>query len=138
MTNTAAPNGGQAPDAAGDLRGRLRGDLRAAMKAREALETGLLRRLIALIDNAEAVALTPAQATSVSLAGGASQWVATGAAFGAAEVPRKVLSAADLAALFSAEAGRVAATVAELDRVGRPREADLARAEAAVLARYLD
>lgn len=138
MTLPPTSNGGQGSDAAGDLRARLRTDLRDAMKARDAVATGLLRRLIALIDNAEAVALSPAEATSVNLAGGASEWVATGASFGAAEVPRKLLTAADLAVLFRTEAAEIAATAAAMDRVGRPDEAAVARAEAALLARYLD
>lgn len=138
MTLPSTSNGGQGSDAAGDLRARLRTDLRDAMKARDAVATGLLRRLIALIDNAEAVALTPAEATSVNLASGASEWVATGASFGAAEVPRKLLTAADLAVLFRTEAAEIAATAAAMDRVGRPDEAAVARAEAALLARYLD
>jgi len=130
-------NVGQRPDPAGDLRARLRGDLRDAMKARDTVATGLLRRLIALIDNAEAVAPSPAQAPSIDLASGSSEWVAAGAAFGAAEVPRKVLTVNDLAALLRAEAGTLAATAVEMDRVGRPVEAGVARAEAALLARYL-
>ncbi len=138
MTHTLAPNGGQGSDPAGDLRARLRGDLREAMKARDAVTTGLVRRLIALIDNAEAVALTPAQAAPVSLTSGASEWVATGAAFGAADVPRKTLSAADLSALFLAESETIAATAAEMDRVDRPDEAAIAHAELAVLKRYVD
>lgn len=138
MTHRSRPDGGQGSDAAGDLRARLRGDLRDAMKARDAVATGLLRRLIALIDNAEAVALTPAQAAAVDLSAGASEWVATGASFGAAEVPRKILTAADLTALFRAEAAKIAATAAEMDRVGRPAEAAAARLEAALLAGYLD
>lgn len=138
LTRDSQLDGGQAADPANDLRGRLRADLREAMKTRDTVATGLLRRLIALIDNAEAVALTPAQATSVKLSGGASEWVAAGAAFGAAEVPRKVLSADDLAALLRAEAEAIATASAEMDRVGRPAEADIARAEAALLQRYLD
>lgn len=137
MSHTSTPNGGQGSDAAGDLRARLRGDLREAMKTRDAVATSLLRRLIALIDNAEAVALTPAQAAPVNLAGGASEWIATGAAFGAAEVPRKALTAGDLAALFRAEAATITATAAEMDRVGRSDAADVARAEAALLSRYV-
>lgn len=137
MTHSSTSNGGQGSDAAGDLRARLRTDLRDAMKARDAVATGLLRRLIALIDNAEAVTLTPDQAAPVDLSAGASEWVATGASFGAAEVPRKVLTADDLTALFRTEAAKIAATAAEMDRVGRPDEAAVARAEAALLARHL-
>lgn len=117
------------------LRDRLRADLKSAMKTRDAIATGLLRRLIAVIDNAEAVAVPDAESAPISLNGG-SPWVATGGAFGGADVARRLLTVADLAALLQNESNRCRQTAEEMDRVGRPDEAKSARAELQLISTY--
>jgi uncharacterized protein YqeY len=126
-----------APDPAEALQDRLRADLRTAMKARQTLEIALLRGLIAAIDNAQSAGVEAGPAVSAAPEA-SSQWVAAGAAFGSGEVTRRVLTAADLADLLAAEATKRGATAAEMDRVGRSDLADVARAEAAIIARYGD
>jgi len=113
-------------DAAIDtVRTRIRMDLRAAMSAKRMDEVGVLRTLLAALDNAEAVPVAPERYTE--------------RAFGdpATEVPRKVLSAEDVAAILKAEQ-REDVTVAEaLERAGRAEDAAKLRDAAAIVARYL-
>ena len=115
------------------MRARLREDLRAAMKRRDAMETSVLRGLIAAIDNAQAVAAPTRPATP----GGGSQWVAGASAFGSAEAPRQVLGVAELEALLRGEAERLSSFARELDGYGRRDEAARARAEADIAKRYV-
>ena len=119
-----------------ELRARLRADLRAAMKARNILETQALRCLIAAIDNAEAVP-PDLESTRNRLATGGSPWVATGAFFGAAEVPRRVLSRSELMALLRDEVEKRVAAAHEMDRCARPEQAEHARNEMRIVERYV-
>lgn len=123
-------------DPAQALQNRLRVDLREAMKARRSLEVSLLRGLIAAVDNAQSAGIAAGPTVSAAPAA-QSQWVATGSAFGAGEVERKVLTDEDLAALLTAEAARRAQTASEMERVGQATLAADARAEAAMIGRYL-
>lgn len=124
-----------ASDPAQALQERLRVDLRMAMKARQSLETSLLRGLIAAIDNAQSAGIAAGPAVSAAPAAH-SQWVAAGGAFGSGEVERKALSEADLVELLAAEVAKREATAAEMDRLGRADLAEAARAEAAIISRY--
>ena len=122
-----------ADDPSETMRARLRDDLRTAMKSRDTVETSVLRRLIAAIDNAQAVAAPPGPATP----GGGSQWVAGSAAFGAGDVPRRQLGAADVDALLRREMERHLSLADEMDGYGRRDDAARARAEADIASRYV-
>jgi uncharacterized protein YqeY len=113
-------------DAAQALKLRLRADLKAAMQARNAVETSLLRNLMAAIDNA--------QAQPVDLTGPASQMRAFGD--GTGEVARLALSAERLARLLETEASARDDASAEMRALGRTEEADRLATEAAIVRRY--
>jgi uncharacterized protein YqeY len=121
------------PDPTEAMRGRLQTDLRAAMKAREAVATGVLRCLIAACDNAGAI--TPEPPTGPTKFAG-SEYVATGLAWGSAEATRRSLSAAEVAALIARQAAARRDAAAVFERCGRPLEAVGVRAEMAIAARY--
>jgi uncharacterized protein YqeY len=107
------------------VKARIRADLRAAMSAKKMDEVGVLRTLLAALDNAEAVSVAPERYTERS--------------FGdpATEVPRKQLSEEDVEEILSAEQ-RERLTVAEtLERAGRAEDAAKLKNEAAIVARYL-
>jgi len=112
---------------------QLRTDLTAAMRARDAVAVAALRSALAAIGNAEAVPVVPdggATSSSEHVAGAR-------VGLGAAEAPRRALSADDVAALVRAEATERGAAAEQMAALGRPEVAERLRAEAAVLARYL-
>lgn len=115
-------------DAADAMRARLRTDLKTAMQARSALEVGVLRSLIAAIDNAQAVPTAYGHQNYVSRAFGD----------GTAEVPRVTLSQADLGALLAMESEARIGAADELDRCGRPVEAAALREQALIARRYME
>lgn len=121
-------------DAAGAMRVRLQGDLRAAMKAREQRRVTLLRTLIAAIDNAEAVAAPVNESGPARLTGG-SRYVATGPA-GESEVPRRMLSAAEVDAVLAAEQAGRREAAAQMRGGGRPVEAEALEADAEAIGPY--
>jgi len=107
------------------VRALIRADLRAAMSAKAMGEIAVLRTLLSALDNAEAVPLAPERYTERK--------------FGdpATEVPRKQLSADEVAAILGAEQ-REKLTVADtLERTGRAADAEKLKADAAIVARYL-
>lgn len=114
-------------DAAAAMQARLRADLKAAMRARDALETSVIRSLLAAIDNAQAVAVAQGPA-SIQRAFGD----------GAGEVARLVLSAGAVRALMAREAEARATAAADMGRLGRAAEANRMLAEAAIARRYAD
>jgi hypothetical protein len=114
-----------------DLTDRLRAGLRDAMRARDAAAVAALRSALAAVGNAGAVDVpaTPPPPGTAEVAGAV-------LGLGAAEVPRRELTAAEVAALVRAEvADRVAAAEA-YERDGRADRAERLRAEAAALAPY--
>jgi uncharacterized protein YqeY len=114
-------------DAAETLKARLRADLKQAMRARASLEVGVVRALIAALDNAQAVPIGDAHQRYVVHAFGD----------GATEVPRLVLDAARVEGLLGDElAGRLQAAD-QIEGLGRAERAAELRAEAAIVARYL-
>ena len=115
------------PDAAGALRALLRADLKAAMLGKDRAGAALVRTLIAAIDNAEAVA-QPDGAKPADSASFAS---------GGAEAPRKVLTAADLAAILQNESDARLSAAAQIRSGGNDTEAERLEAEAATTKRYL-
>ena len=122
-----------APDPTDIMRTRLQADLRLAMKRRDGVETGVLRCLIAALDNAGAIVVTPPVGPA-TFAG--SEHVATGLAWGSAEAVRRALSAEEVDAVIEGETAARRDAADEFDLRGRPAEAGQARAEAAIAARY--
>ncbi len=106
---------------------RLRADLKAAMQARARQEADVLRALIGAVDNAQSVPVDPARkASDVAVFGDRS-----------IEVPRKSLDADDLRVILEREIAEREAAAQEMERVGRTDRAEILRAEAGIVARYL-
>lgn len=103
------------------LRERLKRDLLEATKARQTADVATLRSLLAAIDNAESV--DPA---SVVIPQG---WPA--------EVPRKLLSEADIAAVVAGEAGEAREALRACAGRGRPDEERRLRATLELISGYL-
>ena len=113
-------------DAATVLKTRIRADLTAAMKRRANDETRLLRALLAALDNAEAVSVgTAHDRYQVRMFGDSS-----------VEVPRRVLSEADIRDLLSRETAERDAAAQEFERLNQQSEADRLRNEITLIARY--
>jgi uncharacterized protein YqeY len=112
------------------LRDRLRAALPAALKARDRATAATLRATLAAIDNAEAV-----DAGSAARAGAIE---ASAVGIGVAEVARRDLTEADVAAIVEAEIAerRHAAQVYETS--GHADKADELRAAATTLAGFLE
>jgi uncharacterized protein len=106
-------------DAAEIMRQRLQADLRCAMKGRLALEVAVLRALIAAIDNAGAVALSPKLAPRQS------------------EVARRRLGINEVHAILFREYETRQTAADEFTRMGRITESERASLEMAVVRRYL-
>lgn len=109
------------------MKTRLRGDLRAAMKRGDKAETSLLRQLIAVLDNAEAV---PAPEESASL-------VRHVFGEGTNEVERRQLGHNDIRALLQWELDARREAAGELARLGADARSAALASEAAMIGRYL-
>ena len=107
------------PDAAEIVRQRLQAHLRVAMKGRRALEVGVLRTLIAAIDNAGAVALPPKGTP------------------GQSEVERRRLGFGQVQAILFREYETRRTAAMEFSRLGLVVESERANLEMAVVSRYL-
>jgi hypothetical protein len=112
------------------LQDRLRAALTAAMKARDATATAALRSALSAIGNAEAVDGAVVSFSHSPTAGAAS-------GLGATEVPRRLLTEHDVAAVVLAEVDERLAVATEYDMLGEAETASQLRAEAAVLAQLL-
>ena len=108
---------------AGVLKERLRADLKAAMRARKSSEVGVIRTLIAAIDNAEAVPIE-----------GFQERLRQREFIG--EVTRRELDAAALDAVLTAETQSRLAAADDYERNGRADEGARLRSEADLIARY--
>jgi hypothetical protein len=106
-------------DAAADLRQRLQSDLRAAMKARARRDVAVLRQLIAAIDNAGAVPVPPKTELNQC------------------EVERRSLGIDDIRALLQHEFDLRRRAADEFSSLGRTVEAESAKFEIDVVARYM-
>jgi uncharacterized protein YqeY len=104
------------------LKQRLREDLKAAMRERRAEDVALLRKLIAALDNAEAVPTEGYRPRAVDGAGG--------------EVARRQLDAAEVEQLLASEVAERRAAAEEFARLGRADEAARLGQEADLIARY--
>jgi uncharacterized protein len=120
-------------DAAGavprDVEARLRAALRDAMNTRDLAAAFALRSALSAIGNAGAVPAGAAQApdaTSPHVAGAM-------AGLGAAEVPRRRLTPADLSEIVRAEAAERVAAAGQYEHAGQPDRAERLRREASIL-----
>ncbi|MBL1079078.1 GatB/YqeY domain-containing protein [Nocardia sp. 2] len=111
-------------------RTRLRADLKQAMKDKNRPAIAALRSLLAAIDNHEAVDASHVQAGAIET---------SPLGLGAAELPRRELTAAEIDAIIKSEYHERITAAAEYDTLtgGADRAATL-RAEAAALAKYAD
>ena len=109
------------------LRHRLRQALPAAMKAGDRVAVAALRSTLAAIDNAGAVDRAPSVDQTLAI-----ERIPVGA--GAAEVPRRVLTEAQVEHIVRAERE---AAAREYERAGRSEQAERLRHEAGVLAAHL-
>ncbi len=105
------------------IRQRMKAELKRAMKARNSHSVAMLRSLLSAIDNAEAVDM-PDEPLSFQ---GHSP-----------DVPRRVLSEAEMVAIVQREAAAHQAALDDYERLGRSQEAERLRAELAVVEALLD
>ncbi|WP_305097935.1 hypothetical protein [Croceibacterium aestuarii] len=110
-----------------ETRQQLRGDLKDAMRAGRKDEVGLLRSLVAAIDNAEAVPVAGLDDNISPLRASA----------GKGEVPRLVLGEGDIRAIFESEQAERIAAAATLEKAGQAGPAERLRGEAGLIGRYL-
>lgn len=108
------------------MRARVRIDLKQAMQDRRPADVSLLRTLLAEIDNAQAPAAVRDSPYHPEQFGS-----------GAAEVPRRRLSAEALRALLEREAAQRRAAAAALEARGRAADAEKLRHEADAVMRYV-
>jgi uncharacterized protein YqeY len=112
------------------LRQRLREALPAAMKAGDRVAVAALRSALAAIDNAEAVDSTAAANERLGIG-------QLPVGVGAAEVPRRILTSAEMEHIVRAEVAEREAAARDYVRADRPERAERLRREAGVLSRYL-
>ena len=105
-----------------DIRERLKADLLAARKGGDAEVVDQLRILLAAIGNAEAVELDASHPKEVQ---------------GWGDVPRRRLTADDLAGIIRREAQELRSAADDFERWGRPGEAERLRSRARLVDRYL-
>jgi uncharacterized protein YqeY len=108
---------------------RLRAGLLAAMRSRDEVATAALRSALGALGNATAVRVEGQAPT------GDEHFAGSAVGVGAAEAPRRTLTPAEETAVVRAE---IAERLAAASEYGPGPAADRLRAEAAVLAHYLD
>lgn len=108
-------------DAGAGLKARLRADLLAAMKGRRTMEVKLIRALVAAIDNAEALPLEEVQERGSS-----------------SEAGRRLLDGQRLRGVLQAEIEEREDAARRFENLGHMERAELLRAEAQAVRRYLD
>jgi len=108
------------------LKERLRADLKAAMQARAVGEVGVLRTLIAALDNAEAV---PGEGVQ-------DYWAPRALGDPSGEVPRRELDGEAVEHVLQGEIDVRLAAAADYERHGREGDAGRLRDEADLIARY--
>jgi uncharacterized protein YqeY len=119
------------PVASPSLERRLRRALPPAMKARDRPAVAVLRTTIAAIENAGAVAATPAPLGSGEFAGAT-------IGLGSGDAARRELTEDEVAAIVRAEIDERVAAAEDYTRTGRPDEATRLTAEADLLRSHLD
>ena len=101
------------------LRVALRERLTAAMRARDRQTAGVMREVLAALENAEAVPATESGTTAAT-----SEHVAGGAVgLGAGEAPRRVLSSEDERTVVEQEIAELRASAATLTAAGQHERA---------------
>ena len=115
------------PAAANRMKDGLRDDLLASMRARQSLETGVIRSLLAAIDNAEALPVAEGRPASLQLRFGEE----------GSEAARRTLSADEIGAVIDAEVQRRLDAASNLERLGQADRAETLRREAQIAARYV-
>ena len=105
------------------LKERLRADLKIAMRDKRAEEVALLRKLIAALDNAEAVPTEGYRPRALEGSRG--------------EVARRDLYGAEVDGLLANEIAERQTAAEEFERLGRTDEAAKLRGEAALVSRYV-
>ncbi len=113
--------------AADSMKERLRADLSGSMRARNAIETEVIRSLLAALDNAEALPLDQERRASLQARFGD----------GSAEAGRHSLSSEDVAAVIDAEIRHRADSAADLERLGQGDRAEILRRQAQIAERYI-
>ncbi|MBB4685577.1 polyprenol phosphomannose-dependent alpha 1,6 mannosyltransferase MptB [Amycolatopsis jiangsuensis] len=116
------------------MRADLRDDLKVALKSRDRAAVTALRSALAAIDNAEAVPVGPTVDTTV----GNERVAGVAVGLGAAEVPRRDLTDADVRSIVENEVRERTEAAEQYERLGRAEQAEQLRAEAAVLQRHLE
>ncbi|MCC6734987.1 MAG: GatB/YqeY domain-containing protein [Bauldia sp.] len=117
-----------AADAAKAMKDRLRADLRIAMKAGATRDAGVIRALVAALDNAQAPPVRKTEDGGLGVA----------FASGAAEVERLLLDEDDVRRVLLADIAERQSAAADLLRLGRTDRAEALHAEIAVARHYLD
>lgn len=115
------------------VRERLSLALRESLRARDAVASAALRSALSAIANAEAVspeAIPVARTTSAHIAGAA-------AGLGAGEVPRRVLSDDEVAAIVRGEITEREQSADQYASAGHAERAELLRSQARVLSAVL-
>jgi uncharacterized protein YqeY len=113
------------------VRTLLRRDLLVAMTARDSIAVAALRSALAAIENAEAVEAIPSPQAARS------QHIAGATPRRAAEVERRVLTAADERGLVQSQVDQPLMAAGEYEKLGRQGDADRLLAQADVLRSYL-
>jgi uncharacterized protein len=101
---------------------RMKADLLTAIKARQNSAVAALRSMLSAIDNAGAVEVDTSVVPLVGIS---------------ADVPRRVLSEAEVWELLRAEAKVRQSAIARYEELGKIEDAERLRAELEVVARYL-
>ncbi|HYW25573.1 MAG TPA: hypothetical protein VE953_15495 [Terriglobales bacterium] len=115
------------------MRAVLRRDLTNAIRTRDAVAASALRAALAAIENAEAVAAPETRISGT----GPSPVAGALVGLGAAEVPRRELTEAEVEEIVRGEVADLLAAAGEYAHRGQHARAEQLRAEAAVLSRYL-
>lgn len=114
------------PAAADGIKNRLRADLLASMRAGLPLETGVIRSLLAALDNAEALPVDQGSPASLQ-----KQFGEEGT-----EIARRTLSTDEIGTVIDAEIQQRLDAAADLERLGQADRAGTLRQEAQVAQRY--
>jgi len=112
--------------AADGLKDRLRADLLTSMRARQSLETGVIRSLLAAIDNAEALPVDQDRPASLQREFGGE----------GTEIARRILSIHDIRVVIDTEIQRRLDAAADLEHLGQADRAGTLSQEAQVARRY--
>jgi uncharacterized protein len=112
------------------LQRRLREALTVAMKARDRVAVVALRSTLAAIENAEAVDRAEVRGQRLAIE-------QSPVGVGAAELPRRVLTPAQVEHIVRGEIAEREAAARGYDRAGQPERAERLRDEARLLSAYL-